>query len=301
MELGKLGLFGLALGFLGFTFFGILYIFFPMLFMESSIKNGIVATMGVMLGISILLGLIFGMLAGLSLFFVFAPMVLIFHYMVTTKKGYMATLALMVIVLILSSTSLQLGLSPLSSINLDEISEELIQTQIESVDENLTGLEASRLEDNLRLISEFSIKVIPGMFFIFVLVTVYINYVLAGRRLLRWGILINQPPIFGNLQLPRVSILFLGALIGVVVILQNMGMEIYEIIYLNTLVIFGFLFFINGMSLVSYFLNRRRVSAFIKSLVFLVAIFFVPAGGIIVILGLLDALINFRKIKIKRE
>lgn len=301
MELGKLGLFGLVLGFLGYTFFGILYIFFPMLFMESSVKNGILPTMGVMLGISVVLGLFFGMLAGLSLFFVFAPMVLVFHYMVTTRRGFMATLVMMSLVLTLSTASLQFGLSPIGSINLEEISEEMIQTQLESVEENLTALEASRLEDNLRFISEMSIKLIPSMFFIFILVTVYLNYVLAGRRLLRSGILINQPPIFGNLQLPRISILVFGILIGGVLILQNSGVELYEVIYLNILVVFGFLFFVNGFALVSFLLNKTKMPNFFKTFILLGILLFVPAGAVVALIGVADALINFRKIRIKRE
>ena len=301
MELGKLGLFGVVLGFLGYSFFGILYIFFPMLFMESSVKNGILSTMGVMLGVSLVIGLVFNMLAGLSLFFVFAPMVLAFHYMVTSKRGYVATLILMAVVLILSSVSLQMGLTPLGTVNLEEISEELIQSQIDGVGENLTGLEASRLEENLRLINEMSIKLIPGMFFIFILFTVYLNYVMAGRRLLRHGILINQPPIFSNLQLPRISIIVFGIIIGVILLLQNSGMEIYEVIYLNSLLVFGLLFFVNGLALVSNLLGRLKMPNFVKTFILLGLVFFIPAGAVVVILGLLDALVVFRKIRIKRE
>lgn len=300
-ELGKLLLMGVVVGFLGYTFFGIFYIFFPMLFMESSVKNGILPTMGVMLGVSVIVGLIFNLLAGLSLFFVFAPMILAFHYMVTSKKGYMPTLILMVVALTLSSVSLQLGLTPLGSVNIEEISEELIQTQIDGIDEDLTGLEASRLEENLRFINEMSIKLIPGLFFIFILIIVYLNYVMVGRRLLRQGILINQPPIFSNLQLPRISILIFGIIIGVVLILQNSGMEIYEVIYLNSIMVFGLLFYVNGLALVSNLLGRVKMLNFIKTFIILAMVFFIPAGAVALILGVLDTLVNFRKIRIKRE
>lgn len=300
-QLGKLGLLGLVFGFLGYSFFGIFFLFFPMPFMESSVRNGIVPALGTMLGVSLALGLAFGILSGLSLFFVFGPLVLIFHYMVESKKTFAMTLLAMTLVLLLSFFSLQLGLTPLETIDFEKLSEEIIEIQMSTVEEGLSALESDRLEYNLRKINEITIKILPGIFFIFILFTVYINYVLVGRRLLRSGILINQPPLFGNLQLPRLSILALGLVIGLALALQAMGYEIYKIIYLNALVIFGFLFLINGLSMVSYFLNRLRIPNIFRTIFLLGLVLFAPAGAILIIVGLLDALVNFRKININRK
>lgn len=300
-DLGKLVLITAGMGLLGIYFLGILLFFYPMLFLESSVKNGIGKTMGAMALSALLIGLFTNIMAGVSLFFTFAPMVLIFHYGIFNNKSYKVVVVLMIIVLALSVISLQLGLTPLGSFDIDEIIDSIVHLEIEGLEEELSNLELSRLQDNLRYVLEFSISILPGIFLILIGLMAYINYVFAARRLLRQGILINQPPIFPMFQVPRVSILIFGLFIGLSFLLRQGGIEYYKEVYLNTLVIFGFLYFLNGFALVNFLLLRTRLGTFGRVIIYMIIIFFVPVTLLVTFAGLIDALLNFRKARVKKE
>lgn len=301
-SLGILVLITSAIGLMGLTFSGVLLFFYPMLFLESSIKNGIGKTLGVMAISSLLIGLfISNIVGGMSLFFVFAPMILIFHYTILRGKSYKVVFALMLIVLILSVASIQLGVTPIGSINVEEFIDTLVNFELEGTEGDLSNLELSRLEDNLRYVFEFTLSILPGMLLILFGALVYINYSFAGRRLLRQGILINQPPVFPLFQVPRYSILIFGILIGISVILNTMEIEYYKPVYLNAIVVFGFLYFINGMALVNNLLLRTKLKSFGRILIYMIIIFFPPVTVVVAVGGLVDALINFREVRIKRE
>lgn len=300
--LGILVLVTTAIGLMGLTFSSILLFFYPMLFLESSIKNGIGKTLGVMAISSLIVGLfISNPMAGMSLFFVFAPMILIFNYSILRGKSYKVVVALMLIVLILSVASLQFGVTPLGSIDVEEFIDTLVNFELEGTEGELSNLELSRLEENLRYVFEFTVSILPGMLLILFGALVYINYSFAARRLLRQGILINQPPVFPLFQVPRYSILILGVLIGLSYVLKTMEIEYYKTVYLNAIVVFGFLYFINGMALVNNLLLRTKLGSFARILIYMIIIFFPPVTVIVAAAGLIDALINFRKVRIKRE
>lgn len=301
INLIKIAMYSLFIGYLGYSFAGVILIFYPMLFMESTIKNGLIPTILAMLATSVILGLLINLLAGLALFFVFAPMVLIFHYCVESKKSYMFTLILMVIVLAASFTSYQMGITRIESLDLEAFIDNVVEMQVENLDSNLSNLELSRYEDNLRMIYEYSIILVPGITLIILGLTVYLNYVFVGRRLLVQGVLINQPPLFSNFQLPRVSIIIFGAFIAAILLMRYLGLDYYSEIYLNTIAVFGFIYFVNGLALFSNFLIRLRIPNLGRMLVYVTCFMFPPVGIVVAVLGLLDALIYFRRISIKRE
>lgn len=301
INLAKLAVYSLLIGYIGYSFAGLVLIFYPMMFMESTIKDGLVPTIITMLITSVILGLLINLLAGLALFFVFGPMVLIFHYCVETKKSYSFTLIVMILVLVISFTSYQIGITPIESVDLGSFIDNVVDVQVENLDDTMTNLEISRFEDNLRLIYEYSIMLIPGLMLIILSLTAFINYLLAGRRLLVRGILINQPPLFSNLQLPRVSILVFGVVIGIILLMRYLGLDFYSQVYFNTIAVFGFMYFVNGLALFSNFLIRLKVPNFGRMLVYTTAVLFPPIGAIVAILGLADALFYFRRISIKRE
>lgn len=300
-EIIKLIVFSLVLGFLGLSFSEVVLVLYPVFFMESSIKNGIVSTMIAMLATSVILQLLLASVTGLGLFFVFAPMVLAFHYGVMHKKSFRFVFILMFLALGISLLSYQMGQARLETTDIKVAVNELINRQLVEMGKGLTNLELSQLERSLRYAYDISITLLPSIYLILVAVIVYLNYSIVGRKLLFNGILIYQPPLFKNLQIPRPTILLLGLTVLVSLVLKYSGTSIYRSIYFNSLAIFGFLFLINGLALLSNLLNRSRLPNFIRILVFAFAIIFAPMGLFLIIIGLLDTLLTFRKMEIRKE
>lgn len=301
-QLFRLFFLALLIGFLGFAITPVLIMFiYPGLFMEASIKTGLKESILVMFGTSLVLALFSSPISGLALFFIFAPMVLIFHYGVVNGKSYIFIYLTVLLVLVLSVTALQLGLLRAQPVDISAAIEELMTSQLELMKDGLTGLEYSQLEQSLRRIYEISIMVMPSLYVIFMAIIVYINYSSVGRKLILKGVLIPQPPYFGYVQMPRGMIIAFGVGIFISLMLKNLGYDLYRPIYFNVLVIFGFLFFVDGLALLTSLLNRTKIPRFFRILLMVMAIFVAPISLVVAIVGLIDTLVQFRRIRIVRR
>ena len=67
--------------------FPFLYIFFPSMYIVESIKEGILKIMGIFIGVCVLLGAIFNPIDGFVVFTIFGPLILVFHYMITSRRS----------------------------------------------------------------------------------------------------------------------------------------------------------------------------------------------------------------------
>lgn len=294
-ELLKLLFLSLLIGFLGFTISPVLIMFiYPGIFMEGSIRLGLRDSLLVMFLTSLILSLFSNLMSGLALFFIFAPMVLTFHYGIMNRKSYIFIYISVLLVLALSMTAFQLGLLRTQPIDLTAAIESLMNAQLDLMKEGLTALEFSQLEQSLKE----AYSIMPSLYLVILAIIVYINYNSVGRNLLLKGILIPQPPFFGYLQMPRQLIVAFGIGIFIPLMMKNLGLDLYRPIYFNIIVVFGFLFFVDGLALLSSLLNKARIPRFFRILIIVMAIFIAPLTIVVAIVGILDTLVQFRRIKI---
>ena len=298
-QLLKLLFLSLLIGFLGFTISPVLIMFiYPGIFMESSIRLGIRDSLLVMFLTSLVLSLFSNLMSGLALFFIFAPMVLTFHYGIMNRKSYIFIYISVLVVLALSMTAFQLGLLRTQPIDLTAAIESLMKAQLDLMKEGLTALEFSQLEQSLKEAYNIMLMVMPSVYLVILAIIVYINYNSVGRKLLLKGILIPQPPFFGYLQMPRQLIVAFGIGIFIPLMMKNLGLDLYRPIYFNIIVVFGFLFFVDGLALLTSLLNKARMPRFFRILIIVMAIFIAPLSLVVAIVGILDTLVQFRRIKI---
>ncbi|MDO5028122.1 MAG: DUF2232 domain-containing protein [Bacillota bacterium] len=300
-QLLRLLAWALFIGFLGFSFAPVLIMFiYPGLFMEASIKSGLKESILVMFVTSLVLSMFSSLMSGLALFFIFAPMVLIFHYGVINGKSYIFIYFTVLLVLVLSMTAFQLGLLRVQPLDLSATMDSLMSAQVDMMKEGLTALEVSQLQQSIKRIYDISLMVMPSLYVIILGIIVYINYTSVGRKLLSKGVLIPQPPFFGYLQMPRGLIVAFAVGIFIPLMLKNLQSDLYMPIYFNVLLVFGFLFFVNGMAVLTNLLVRIKLARFLRMLFLLLAVVVAPVAAVVAIVGLIDTLVQFRKIKIVR-
>lgn len=298
IDLAKQVLWASLLGILGYTMLSILLIFYPFLFMESSIEYGIKEASISMLASGLVIGLIIGFLPALVLIGMYLPVVLAFHYGILSGKGFWTVFALMLVVYIIVGLSIGGGLFRNIDLNSIEHSlEEAIGAQREALSETMTDLELRRFEQALRQSFEFSRAIMPATSLIFAMIGLYVNYLLAGRRLLTKRILIVQPPMFSNLSIPKETLLVLGGFFLLGLIFQAMDVTMPIDITINGVAIFAFVYFINGLAFVSFYMNRLNIRGFVRILIYIMifTIFVIPL--IIIVLGLVDSLFDIRRLK----
>lgn len=144
---------------------------------------------------------------------------------------------------------------------------------------------------------KYTILILPSIIMISSLVIAYINYLVSALILRRLGYGIVSIPKFSRFQLPNnillgTGIMFLGAFI-----LKVLKLFYYETILLNITVIVSFMFFAQGLSVIDYKLIQRKTPMLLRVFIIIVFAMLLPFGWMISILGVLDVIIDFRKLR----
>lgn len=294
IDLAKRTGISILLGYLGFYFLGLVLIAYPAIFMVTSIDKGIKYSGISMFLSSLVIGLGTNLLTGLALFFTYFPMILVFHYAVNSRKGFWFTIISMALVLLVSTLALQLGTTPLESIDLNAIIEESISLGFGTMEEGLSNLELRRIEDLYRQGVELGFSLIPGIIIAMISIVVYFNLMITGRFLLKNNILISQPPLFPNFVIPKITFIVMGILFGGSLILQQIGYEYHYIITRNLVLVFCFIYFINGLATISNLFYRYRVPIFFRYLFYGLMFALYQLTIAVVVVGLLDSLFGRR-------
>ena len=286
----------MAIGTLG-IFFPILYIFFPMLFLTEALEQGMFKILLAYVGVCLVIGAISPIL-GFGIFTLFGPLILILHYCITSKQGILETVAAStgvlfagVLVLLHTTGLVNLLRNPGFPAQFVEM-QKVVFKDLGASQEVLTNFET-----NFSVIFQRMIELLPSLLVVVSLLISYVTFRFTGKNLLKKGKLIGQPPSFLFFSLPS------GLLpISFGLLLLNMipapGYEgVRELMLNNATILFGFLFFIQGLSLFSFFGTKYKMHPMMKW-VGLVLIMMTPGiQAPVAIMGMVDYVFNFRKIQ----
>jgi len=286
-----LGIFGL--GYVPYV------LFFPAVFTIFSIKNGVKSGIVHILVIFTLIGLIQSFDLGIFLLIIILPISLILTYMINKRRSSMETIVITMIVFFILIL-LILKFVETQGINfMDLLKEGFNQTVSEQLklyeDMDLSSLEMFERKNLLENTYNYILSIMPAVLLIISLIVGYLNYLLTVLGLRKMKIKAVKVPKFSRFRLTRNIIPVI-----VIILLASFFIEAtdeYYGIILNLIALAGFVFFIQGLSVVDYFLKRKTVGLFLRVIIYFFSLFIAP---IITLLGSIDAVFNFRKIKTSR-
>lgn len=286
----------MAIAMLG-IFFPILYIFFPMLFLTEALEQGILKILLAFVGVCLLVGVLSPMI-GFIIFTLFGPLILILHYCITTKKSILSTLAASTAVLFSAFMILTVTTGFADAVKDPALPGKIIESQREVLENmgNATGM-ADSLEASFPSVFRKTLQILPAITVLLSLTISYVTFSYTGRNMLKKGKLIGQPPSFVFFSLPSGLFpvflgLFLFSLLG-----GELWASIREVLMTNLTVLFGFLFFIQGLAVISFYASKFRIVGIIK---WIGLLFIIMTPGIqlpVAFFGLLDYGFNFRRIQ----
>lgn len=275
--------------------FPVIYIYFPYNFLYLGIKDSIFKAGIVFLIVIAILALSFGKAAALSLFTIFLPMILLMHYMSVTKRPAKYTVLVGTIAMFVSFGTVlyTMGITPEYIENGKALQDflQMVGTFLKNANVEMNA----EITHNLTNLFNQVVNTLPAILLIGSIVISYFTLYLAGNKLLFKGIVINKPNPFYFFKLPKA----LG-FITLVIMTLNLGFsslfEGYESYLLNISLIFSFFFMAEGLSLIYYYLKSKRVSRFILIAVFMFSIYVTYMQVVLGFLGILDSILNFRKL-----
>lgn len=276
-------------------FVPIAYVFFPTLFVTHSIKSNIGKSMGALCVVSVILGLLEGVNLGIMIFTLFGPMILLYNYMILSKRSVEATIIINAILFFISMgvVAYTQGITPETlksqeTMNAIKLLETNVIEKVGDIPEISNGAFVALYNKGLQLL--------PASMLIAALFTSYMTYRQTGYDLFKEKIIIIQPSSFAFFRLP--SGVFLSGIIGITVIYmlkETLGIE-FDIIMENMFIVYLALLFFEGLSLAKFLLMRLKVGPILQFIVFILMLSLNSLQLGMVIAGFLDLIFNFRKI-----
>lgn len=302
LETLGVALFMVSFSIIGFGTLPIILILFPILFIAYGVKNGLIPSILIMVIVSTIVGFATDTISGLLLFLTFAPITIVLIYGIKSRRKSMEILAasslifFLTVLLIIGYMSGVLGIN--IATQLENSFKSILTIQVDLFQEmGLTNFELLKVKDLLERAYKSMLLTVPSIVIITSLIISYVNYYVSVVVLRKFGIGVVNIPRFSKFRLPNniipgTLVMFLGAYLT-----KNIKGFSYETILANLILLIGFMFYIQGLSVIDALMIKRRIVFPLRIVFLLIIVFFTPLVSIISILGLLDVLIDFRKIR----
>lgn len=268
-------------------------------------KYHLAAAFWSLLGILVLLGLVIHPLTALSFILQGGTVGLILGLLF--KNGIAPGTSLKIIITVAAVTTLFLLLVIyLAGSAQPFITPEELDAEVERLYElyNDWGLlseeEQRQVRDNIKSVLQLMLVLVPGSMVIWGMVQAFLSYLLTAAAFRYFGYEAARIPPFSTWQYPWYVIW--GAIAGLACLLagDQWGLNYLANAGKNLLYVTAFLLFVLGLSVFTYFIKRWRVPVVLKGVVvFTVCLYWPLSVGLMLILGLLDPVLNLRKLGMK--
>ncbi|MEG6522735.1 YybS family protein [Desulfotomaculum sp. 1211_IL3151] len=157
-------------------------------------------------------------------------------------------------------------------------------------------------QEFMRTSLKTSILLLPAAYLIFAVFSTALTYIVGAKVLKRLNYRVNKLPPFSQWRLPWYAIW--GVILGLIFLLagDNFNLPAVKIIGQNLLTIFGFAFFIIGVSVVAFYFKKLTFSKPFKTILLVLLILYISIMYMaIILLGLFDTILNLRRPMFKKN
>lgn len=281
--------------------FPLLLFLFPAPFIYIGVKKDLKIAIGGITIVSLLVGLMADTYSGIVLFELFMPLSLVIIYEITNRKKSTEILLYSTVVFFISCLLLYGLIQDITGASIitqmEESFREIVNVQVEMFRESgLTNYELSRTRDQLKNTYSYIVSILPAILIILSMFASYINYYASAIALRRSGIGIASIPNFSRFKLP--STIIPGIVVIFVALSLAKGLDIpkFDAIVLNIIVFTWFIFSVQGLSVIDYFMINRKFKTIIRIIIIILIAFIIPVGSILSLIGFIDAIFDFRKL-----
>lgn len=279
-------------------------ILFPLVFIVNSIQDGLKEGLTNMLMTLVIISLVESLAAGLLLAVTFVPFTIIISILIKKRKGnakiigysslafFGSVLCMLILIKIMGIDIVKI---------MEETSRETLDFQLETLKSLGLGnyeffIRKEMLEDTYK----YLLLIIPSLLLILSAMASYINYLLSGIILERLGIKIVNIPKFSKLKLPENIMLGAILMFAITFIAGKLGFLYYETVFVNIVALLLMSFYVQGLSVTDFLLNKLKIKMIFKVIFYILFIFNPSMISIITMIGFVDILFDMRKLRKRR-
>ncbi|WP_026476784.1 DUF2232 domain-containing protein [Alkaliphilus transvaalensis] len=290
------------------SFFGIGYYYMPTLFLliflvpvpfiiittRQSLKYGLFS----LIVSSLITGILTDILFTLFLLIFFGPLSLVMGHLIKKDRddftviGIGSAVSILTIFLFIQVISLIGGVNILEHIGM------IVR---DAIDNQAAALASMNLElIDIHYFFNYMMMIFPSLIIIQSIFVTFINYYVSLSILRRLRFSERTLPEFSEFKLPA-NIVLGSFLIMILSYLTRYFENIHtDNLINNVFLIFAVVFFIQGMASVSFFLKKKGIYKIVRVFIYILIILISPLLLLVSLLGLLDSMIDMRKIRQKQ-
>lgn len=286
-------------------FFPILLLVLPVGFIILGIRNGMVEGIISLMTTCTIVAYVIDPITALYLFILFGPIVISMIYTIKNRKSTMevllsATISLFAsVIIVYSLISFKEGNLLVS---LEETFKESLSIRLEALRD--MGLSSYEILENKSLLEDaykYMLLIAPATILLSSLIISYINYSISIFGLKKVGINVVNIPRFSRFRLPNniaigIIVMFIAAFIS-----KQLNFDYFDTIVVNITVLMGFMFLIQGLSVIDFFLIKVKTKKFLRILLLVLTILIAPLVTVVSTIGLIDAIFDLRKLRRKES
>lgn len=272
----------------------ILFFLLPVPFIVLSVRHPIKYAILSLVVVCFFTGLLLEVIYTVFILIVFGPIAIIMGYLMRKKRREFEVILAGTMASAVSIFLAMQIISMLSGINLIEQMGALFRESIYNQMKMMPQINVTEVRMNEAI--TYFISIFPALIVVQSMIGAVINYYLSVAILKRSSFYKDKTPSFSSFKLPNNIIV--GFLLLVVLAFLTRFIEgiYYENLIQNITTIFMFLLFLQGISVIVFFMEKIKINKFIK---ILLIIFIVLMGTLITFValaGFIDAVFNIRKL-----
>ena len=243
---------------------------------------------------------------GLMILIQILPMSIVFSYAIKLRKKPKDVILISSLVLFLC---LLISLNALTAGSELDFTHQLKQFLDNQLATQIDILESMNLEqeviENFKITQEnvynYILQILPSILIVYALAIGYINYNIAKYTLRKLGIGIREIAPFSRFSVPSNFGIGVFSVFILMLILRNIDGVTYDVLLINLTAVLGLIFILQGLSVVDFFLKKRKTKTFLRVILMVLIVLLAPLLTPITILGCIDMIFDLRKLKRPRK
>lgn len=280
----------------------VVMLLYPVPFVILAVRHGTKYNILAIVASSILVAILVDVLIAFFVLVVFGFLSIGLGYMIAKRRSPSQVLigstiiSLVSTILVINLIGYITGVDFINQIDL--AFSEALKMQVELMrDRGFSNYEIARTGDFAKSLIEYAIIIIPSTIIISSAFSAYVNYLVSGAILRRIGYSSIKTPRFAHFKLPNHIIYGAGAMLFATLILRYFRLLYYQTIFINILLLTILIFFIEGLAVTIFLMEKFKVNRVLKGILIFFMIINIPFSMIVSFLGFLDVILDFRKLK----
>lgn len=286
----------------GHDYFPLVGLFISSPYVFLGVRNGINYNTIAMGLTGLLLALVFRNIRASIYLLMFIPHSLVLNYMIVKRRPAREILLIASLVFFVSMGFSIYMEGKIFNINItsqvESYYKDYVNMQVGGIDtDNMTRGDLIRLDNVRRSMLELTLAMVPSLLMVFSILVSYLNHLASCFFLSKIGYRAVNRPKLSHFSLPSNFNLGIIVMAASIWILGQLNMP-----YVNSLKVnIGFLvvvgFYAQGVASLVFIMAKKKINIIVRSLILVLSLLLLPLNIGVLILGVLDNIFNFRRLK----